>query len=201
MGRREAGSCIAAPKQWISHVSYSPDGAQIAFVQWDPWTPSTLLTDGEQGVMDADGQNPCRLARTVVAPYDARPRSPVWHPDGRSLLVVQSEEVGLGQRWHELCTNVHRGVLRRVITIFSTFALLESAASLVQAQAPILYPPLDAVHKTNANVDHECPFCCNCGGGRMTFCSGEGCVECQDSGQSWTAPYCYPGPSGTDCAH
>lgn len=97
-----------ADKQWISHVSCSPDGAHIAFVQWDPWTRSTLLTDGGLWIMDANGENRRMLAHTVAAPYDAQPLAPAWLPDGRSLLIVQPEEGGLGQQWQELRTNVYR---------------------------------------------------------------------------------------------
>lgn len=90
---------------------------------------------------------------------------------------------------------------RRIYAAVFAVALLLTHPPLAVAQAPVLYPPFDGLFKPNANVDHECPFYDTCKDGHMTHYTGEGCVECQDSGQPWTAPYCYSGHSGTDYAH
>lgn len=86
-----------------------------------------------------------------------------------------------------------RYVLCRAIAALAVLVLLGITPGQAEAQAPNLYLPFDGVHRTTANVDHECPFYGDCQDGAMTFYTGEGCTECQDLGQAWTAPYCYRG--------
>lgn len=75
------------------YPAWSPDGSQVAFVQWD--------FDSGYGIRTVGTDNP---AESVVVPGYLLPRAathrqtPVWSPDGRYLAFVGVErEVGLGQ--------------------------------------------------------------------------------------------------------
>src|SRR5688500_14271113 len=58
------------------HPKISPDGSTIAFV-------SDRRGQNNLWVMNADGSNP----RAVLLDLDSRAVSPVWTPDGRSLVI------------------------------------------------------------------------------------------------------------------
>lgn len=104
----EPALLYAVRSQQISHLSFSPDGTRIAFVQWDPATQPRLFADAQLWLMGAGGDGPHPVARTVSAPYGAQPLAPAWSPDGRSLLFLVPEGEDLGQAWPELHTDLYR---------------------------------------------------------------------------------------------
>jgi len=93
----------------ISHVGYSPDGEEIAFVTGEPRAGDTLFREGDIWVMGADGRDARRVTRTVMLYYyDAAPLAPIWLGDGDSILFVRAQEGGLADTWDGLRTNLCR---------------------------------------------------------------------------------------------
>jgi Tol biopolymer transport system component len=65
--------------------AWSPNGREIAFVNWSPSTPTTIY------VMNADGSGQRELTRD-----NASENSPSWSPDGRLIAFVGSGGGNLG---------------------------------------------------------------------------------------------------------